>query len=167
LPIRELRQTIALVINHSGRAVLLVVLVSAVVFGCQKKEEAAPAPSASPPPPAVSVAPIKEPEPPAPVAAAAPSGAPAESAAPAAPAPSASAAAAEPKKFVPGGDLTACCNAIAAAAKTPGKAQNRYAAASAVCSGLAKAVKTGKANFASAKVTLHAQLAGVPVPSGC
>lgn len=153
-------------------------LASAVGFGCQKKEEAAPAPSASPPA-AVSVAPIKEPEPPAPVAAAVPavsaaaSGAPAETAAPAqsaaatAPVPSGAASAAEPKKFVPGGDLTPCCNALAAAAKTPGKGQNRYTAALAVCGGLAKAVKTGKANFASAKVTLHAQLAGVPVPSGC
>ena len=82
------------------------------------------------------------------------------------PAPS-GAASAEPKKVVPGGDLTACCAAIAAAAKKPGPTQNHYVAASAVCGGLAKAVKTGKANFASAKVTLRAQLAGVPVPSGC
>lgn len=159
-------------------ASVVLVLVSAVGFGCQKKqEEAAPVPSATPLA-AVSVAPIKEPEPPAAVASAAASGAPAMSGEPAAPvastlgatpapAPSSATSAAEPKKVVPGGDLTACCNAIAAAAKTPGKTQNRYTAASAACNGLAKAVKTGKANFASAKVTLHAQLAGVPVPSGC
>jgi hypothetical protein len=126
--------------------------------GCQKKEEAPKAAPTATAPPAVSVAPITEPEP------AAASAAPAAGsvAAPAEPA-------AEPvaKKVVPSGSVQPCGSALAAAAKEPGKNQNKYASAASVCVGLEKALKSGKANLAATKVTLRAQLAGVPVPSGC
>ena len=148
-------------------ATLAMLLAVELVSSCQKKEEAATAPSAvpPPPPPAVSVAPLKEPEPAASVPAPAASEAPAAAAIAAVP--TAPITNTEPKKPVPGGDLTGCCAAIAALAKKPGNNQNRYTTASAICSGLEKAVKSGKANFASAKATLKLQLAGAPAVSGC
>jgi hypothetical protein len=134
-----------------------------LLSACQKKEEAPKAAPATPAPPAVSIAPINEPEP-----ATAASMAPAAGSTTAAAAPAAESSA-EPaaKKVVPSGSVQACCSALAAAAKEPGKNQNRYTSAASVCVGLEKALKAGKSNLASTKVTLRAQLAGAPVPNGC
>jgi flagellar hook-length control protein FliK len=138
--------------------------------GCQKKEEppqAAPSATAAP---AVSIAPIKEPEPAASQAAAPTTSGVASAEASAAPAGSAAptATTAEaPKKPVPSGSVQACCSALDAAAKKPGKYQNRYTSAASVCAGLEKALKAGKANLAATKVTLTAQLHGAPAPGGC
>jgi len=84
----------------------------------------------------------------------------------AAPRGSASATAA-PTKAVASGSIQTCCTALAAeaAAKTPN--QHRYSSASAICNGLEKELKAGKANLDAVKVTLRAQLHGVPVPNGC
>ena len=133
-----------------------------LLSACQKKEEAPKAAPTTSAPPAVSIAPIKEPEP-APVASAAPAPGSTTAAAPA------GESSAEPvaKKVVPSGSIQGCCSALAAAAKEPGKNQNRYASAASVCVGLEKALKAGKANLASTKVTLRAQLAGAPMPNGC
>jgi hypothetical protein len=151
--------------------VLALAVALSFAVGCQKKEEAAPAPSAAPPPPAVSIAPVAAPAPAAPAASVAEA---ASAAAPSAPAPAvenvaapagSAAEKAEPKKGGP--DLTACCASLAAAIKKGGSAKNQYTAAEAVCTGLNTAIKSGKATLANAKVTLKAQLNGVPVPSGC
>jgi hypothetical protein len=130
------------------------------LLGCQKKEEAPKAAPTATAPPAVSIAPIKEPAPEA-TASAVPALGSAATAAPS--------AAAEPvaKKVAPSGSVQTCCSALAAAAKDVGKYQNKYTSAASVCVGLEKALKGGRADLAHTKVTLRAQLAGVPVPSGC
>jgi hypothetical protein len=157
---------------HRYLATALIVL---AVTGCKKDEPTEAAPSAAPaaPPPA-TVAPEPKAEPaapgaaaePAPVASAAPSAS-AEPVASASAAPAPSSSAEEPKKAAPTGNLTPCCNALTAAANKGGSSQNKYKSAAATCESLAKQVKSGKAIYGAAKVTVRAQLSGVPVPSGC
>ena len=71
--------------------------------------------------------------------------------------------------MVASGGVQSCCSALLAASTNPnsGHAKNKYAAAATTCAGLEQAIKTGKANAAAARVTLRAQLVGVPVPGGC
>ncbi len=80
-------------------------------------------------------------------------------------APSASAPA--PNTAASYSEIQRCCSALSAEAQNPGMNQNKYKAASATCAGIAQAVKAGKADAASAKTTIRAQLHGVPIPPGC
>ncbi|HEX4335143.1 MAG TPA: hypothetical protein VH062_04475 [Polyangiaceae bacterium] len=138
--------------------------ITLAMVGCKKKDDVPnAAPTVTAPPPAVSIAPIKDPEPEATASAVAAGGAPAEPAPPTTPD-------AVPKKPVSSGSVQSCCTALEKAADKAGKTgktAQRYAAASSVCAGLEKSLKAGKANLAATKVTLRAQLGGVPVPSGC
>ena len=146
---------------------VLLASVFVALAGCQKKDDLPKAaPSVTAPPPAVSIAPIKEPEA---EGSAAASGAGSAATPPAESAP-ATTAEATPKKHESGGSVQTCCTALAEAANkktSKPKEQQRYGSAASVCAGLEKALKSGKANLAATKVTLRAQLAGVPVPNGC
>jgi hypothetical protein len=160
---RRARMTAA---RYRKRSSILLASVLVALAGCQKKDDLPKAaPTVTAPPPAVSIAPIKEPEA---EASAAASGAGGAATPPAESAPS-TVAEGTAKKPVAGGSVQACCTALAEAAKKSSKPkeQQRYGSAASVCAGLEKALKSGRANLAATKVTLRAQLAGVPVPGGC
>jgi len=63
--------------------------------------------------------------------------------------------------------ISACCGKLNAEAAKGGMNANKYKSAAAVCGGIAQSVKSGKANAASARTMIRAQLQGVPVPGGC
>lgn len=115
---------------------------------CKRSEDApAPQPSAS-----------AEPAPPPP--------APAESVSAA---PEVSAKPAPPVVTNVGGDISGCCSALkSSSAKAAAADKGAYAAAAAVCDGLAPKVKSGAVPVAGAKRTIRAQLQRAPsIPGAC
>jgi len=68
-----------------------------------------------------------------------------------------------------GGDISGCCSALkSTSAKAAAADKGAYAAAAAVCDGLAPKVKSGAVPVAGAKRTIRAQLQRAPsIPGAC